>query len=101
MASTLPLPGIYFRKGHFDDRLMDGLVTVRISVAIITPLGVEERELEFTGADILSAVQNMLAALGAVSVFSALPMSSALGGDLPTARQQRALAQQVDADTAL
>jgi hypothetical protein len=89
MAGTLPAQGIYFRKGHFDDRLIDGLITVRISVAIITAFGVEEKELEFTGADILTAVQSMLAALGAVGILSGLPMSSVLGGNLPSSSMQR------------
>ena len=89
MPLTLPLAGIYFRKGHFDDRLVDGLITVKISVAIITPFGVEEKELEFTGADILTAITNMLAALSTVGALSGLPLASVLGGELPSSRLQR------------
>jgi hypothetical protein len=99
MPMTLPLSGIYFRKGHFDDRLIDGLITVRISVAIITAFGVEEKELEFTGSDILTAITNMLAALSTVGALSGLPLSSVLGGDLPSTKQQRAGAVTVAAPT--
>ena len=68
MATTLPAPGIYARKGSFNDRLLDGLVTVRVSVAVITPLGVEERELEFTAGDLLTAIQALLAAVDGLRV---------------------------------
>lgn len=89
-VGRLPFPGIYFRKGHFDDRLIDGLITVKISVAIITAFGVEEKELVFTGSDILSAINAMLTALGVLAGATGLEMVQTLGGTLPTAAQQRA-----------
>jgi hypothetical protein len=85
MATTLPAPGIYARKGSFNDRLLDGLVTVRVSVAVITPLGVEERELEFTAGDLLTAIQALLAAVANFSALSGLPLSPMLGGPMPEA----------------
>jgi hypothetical protein len=90
MVGRVPLPGIYFRKGHFDDRLIDGLITVKISVVIITPLGAEEREMVFTGSDIMTAINAMLTALGAVGVTAGLQVDRVLGGDLPSVAEQRA-----------
>lgn len=91
MTLRPPLPGVYFRKGHFDDRLLDGLITVKISVAIVTPLGVEEKELTFSASDILTAITAMLAAISNLGGGLALSVDSAFGGDLPSSAQQRAL----------
>ena len=99
MATALPLPGIYFRKGHFDDRLIDDLITIRVSVALITPLGVEEKEMEFTGSDILSAVNAMLAVIANLGTLTALPVARTLGGELPSAATQRAMARAVAVET--
>lgn len=88
-AERPPLPGIYFRKGHFDDRLLDGLLTVKISVAIVTPLGVEEKEMTFTATDILTAIQAMLAVVTNLGSALGLPVAQTLGGSLPSASEQR------------
>ena len=92
MASRGPLPGVYFRKGHFNDRLIDGLITVRVSVALVTPLGVEEKEMEFTGSDILSAIQAMLTVVTGLGGILGLEVDGVLGGTLPSAAQQAAMA---------
>ena len=57
---ALPGPGIYFRKASMNDRLLDGLITLKVSVAVITPIGVEEKEIVVTGSDILEAVTALL-----------------------------------------
>lgn len=92
MASILPRPGIYFRKAHLDDRLLDGLITVKVTVAVITPLGVEEKEMTFTGADILTAIQAMLAVVSGLGAVLGVEVAQSLGGTLPSAAQQRAMA---------
>ena len=82
---ALPGPGIYFRKASMNDRLLDGLVTLRVSVAIITPLGVEEKEIEITGSDILGAVNALLALISNYAVLTGLPLAPALGGPMISA----------------
>lgn len=79
---ALPGPGIYFRKATMNDRLLDGLVTLRVSVAIITPLGVEEKEIEITGSDILGAVNALLSLISNYAVLTGLPLAPALGGPM-------------------
>lgn len=79
----LPLPGIYFRKATMNDRLLDGLITLRVSVAIITDLGVEEKEIEITGSDILAAVNALLALISNYALLTGLPLAPALGGPMP------------------
>jgi hypothetical protein len=91
VAYRLPPPGIYFRKGHFDDRLIDGLITVKISVALVTPLGVEEKEMIFTAADLLTAINTMLTVITNLGAGRGLEVVQTLGGTLPTPQQVRAL----------
>jgi hypothetical protein len=93
MATIMPREGIYFRKGHFDDRLIDELITVRVSVAIVTPMGVEEKELTFSGSDILSAIQAMLTVVTGLGGVLGLETAQVFGGTLPTLAQQQAQAR--------
>jgi hypothetical protein len=79
---ALPAPGIYFRKASMNDRLLDGLITLRVSVAIITPLGVEEKEIVITGSDILTAVQALLSLISNYAILSGLPLAPSLGGPM-------------------
>jgi hypothetical protein len=93
VAFRLPPPGIYFRKGHFDDRLLDGLITVKISVALVTPLGVEEKEMVFTAADLLTAINTMLTVITNLGAGRGLEVVRSLGGTLPSPQQALALEQ--------
>lgn len=90
MAIVRPDPGIYFRKGHFDDRLIDGLLTVKITVAIFTPFGVEEKELTFTGTDLMTIVQQIVTTVANLGVGRGLAVSRSLGGTLAPISEQRA-----------
>jgi hypothetical protein len=92
MATAMPREGIYFRKGHFDDRLIDELITVKVSVVVVTPLGAEEKELTFSGSDILSAIQAMLTVVTGLGGVLGLETAQVFGGTLPSPAQQRALA---------
>lgn len=97
MPVTLPLDGIYFRKGHFNDRLIDNLLTVKVSVVIITPLGAEEKELTFTGSDLITVIQALVATVANLGAARGLQVDRMLGGSLPTAAEQRALSAQPSA----
>lgn len=96
MPTSVPSPGIYFRKGHFNDKLIDDLITVKISVVIVTPLGAEEKELVFTGSDLLSVITLIVEAVTNLGVVRGLPVSRTLGGNLSgaTAQQGRSLEPQ-------
>jgi len=91
MPLTVPLDGIYFRKGHFNDRLIDNLLTVKVSVVIITPLGAEEKELTFTASDLLTAITALVDTVANLGAARGLAVDRTLGGNLPTAAEQRAL----------
>lgn len=97
MPLTLPLDGIYFRKGHFNDRLIDNLLTVKVSVVIITPLGAEEKELTFTGTDLISVIQALVMTVANLGAARGLQVDRMLGGTLPTGAEQRALVAQQSA----
>lgn len=97
MPLTLPLDGIYFRKGHFNDRLIDNLLTVKVSVVIITPLGAEEKELTFTGSDLISVIQALVMTVANLGAARGLQVDRMLGGTLPTGAEQRALVAQQSA----
>lgn len=97
MPLTVPLDGIYFRKGHFNDRLIDNLLTVKVSVVIITPLGAEEKELTFTGSDLISVIQALVMTVANLGAARGLQVDRMLGGTLPTGAEQRALVAQQSA----
>src|SRR5512142_47379 len=97
MPLTLPLDGIYFRKGHFNDRLIDNLLTVKVSVVIITPLGAEEKELTFTGSDLISVIQALVMTVANLGAARGLQVDRMLGGTLPTGAEQRDLVAQQSA----
>lgn len=98
MPTTVPSPGIYFRKGHFNDKLVDDLITVKISVVIITPLGAEEKELVFTGSDLLSVITLIVEAVTNLGVVRGLPVARTLGGSLSgaTSPQDRSVSALAD-----
>lgn len=87
MPTSLPDHGIYFRKGHVDDRLLDGLLTFKLTVVIFSPLGVYEKELIFTGTDLATIVADIVAAVANLGAVRGLEVSRSLGGTLdPRAR---------------
>lgn len=70
--------GIYFRYATINDKLVNGLVSVTAFITTVIGGLIESKEAIFTGIDILTAIGQMLQALGYVAASAGVPLARSL-----------------------